>query len=397
MSFLKKVLLFSSVLMLLFTGNMLAQDAANTNIMTSVLNVQKYERAIHIMAMLILGFGFLMVFVKKYGRSALTATFLLVSIAIPVYFLISNIGFLHSTQVLIEKFILSEFAAASLLITAGAVLGRLKMHQYLILGVLFVITYMVNEWIVINGATPLIPVGGFADTGGSIVIHAFGAIFGLSAAFFNTNKDEFDLPIESDATSDRYSMLGSMVLWVFWPSFCSALVAPELIPATVVNVMLALCGSTIATYFISIIKRGKISIADIANASLAGGVAIGSTCDNASPVSAIIIGVLAGCISTLGFAAVQPKLQRGLKLIDTCGVSNLHGFPGLLGGFAALFIVHGINVSYQMTGIIITVVIAFAGGLITGKLISFFGTNPIPYNDEAEFLDAELELDSTII
>lgn len=38
---------------------------------SSILQVQQYDRAIHIMAMLLIGFGFLMVFVKKYGRSAL--------------------------------------------------------------------------------------------------------------------------------------------------------------------------------------------------------------------------------------------------------------------------------------------------------------------------------------
>jgi len=52
-----------------------------------VVDVQKYNRAIHIMAMLLAGFGFLMVFVKKYGRSVLTATYLLVSVAIPLYIL----------------------------------------------------------------------------------------------------------------------------------------------------------------------------------------------------------------------------------------------------------------------------------------------------------------------
>ncbi len=391
MSFLKKFGLVTFLLLVPFGLSLLAEEATNSNTMSAVLNVQKYERAIHIMAMLILGFGFLMVFVKKYGRSALTATFLLVSIAIPTYYILSGWSILRISAVPIEKLIFSEFAAASLLITAGAVLGRLKMHQYLILGVLFVISYMANEFIVINGATILIPVGGFADTGGSIVIHAFGAIFGLSASYFNTSSAQMDIPIEADATSDRYSMLGSMVLWVFWPSFCSALVRPEMIPDTVINVILALCGSTIAAYIISTVKRGKISIADIANASLAGGVAIGSTCDHSSPFSAIVIGLLAGTISTFGFAATQPKMQKTLRLVDTCGVSNLHGFPGLLGGFAALFIVNGINVSYQMTGIIITVIIAFAGGLISGKLIGLFGTSKQPYNDAEEFLDAEYE------
>ena len=34
------------------------------NDLTSVLHVQQYDRAIHIMAMLLIGFGFLMVFVR---------------------------------------------------------------------------------------------------------------------------------------------------------------------------------------------------------------------------------------------------------------------------------------------------------------------------------------------
>jgi len=51
----------------------------------------------------------------------------------------------------IDKFILAEFAAASLLICAGAVLGRLKMIQYMVLGVIFTLTYMLNEWVVVGG------------------------------------------------------------------------------------------------------------------------------------------------------------------------------------------------------------------------------------------------------
>lgn len=384
-------LLFAALILLFLpaTIGVLAQEQLNSNTLNAVLNVQKYERAIHIMAMLILGFGFLMVFVRHYGRSALTATFLLVSISLPVYYALSGIYFLSIPQVPIERLIFAEFAAASLLITAGAVLGRLKMIHYLILGVIFVAFYMLNEWIVINGATTLIPVGGFVDTGGSIVIHAFGAIFGLSAAYFNTRKEHIDIPIEADATSDRYSMLGSMVLWVFWPSFCSALVAPELIPMTIINVIMALCGSTLATYVISTLIRGKISITDMANASLAGGVAIGSTCNQANTIEAMVIGILAGVISTLGFASLQTRMQKLIRLIDTCGVSNLHGLPGLLGGFSAIVVVSGINSSYQLTGIAFTVVLAIAGGSFAGKLISFFGMNKLPYTDSSEFLDAE--------
>lgn len=204
-----------------------------------------------------------------------------------------------------------------------------------------------------------------------------------------TTKKDLEKPIEADATSDRYSVLGSMVLWVFWPSFCAALVPPEAIPHTVVNVFLALCGSTLITYIVSIIIKGKINIAYIANAALAGGVAIGSTCDHASHTTAIFIGVLAGAISTFGFAIIQSKQQKLIKSVDTCGVTNLHGLPGLLGGLAAIPIVSGINVSDQLSGILITIVSSLIFGFLTGKLISLFGYRKVSYIDAEEFEDAD--------
>jgi len=163
--------------LVIFSNVCLAADSLD-----SVVDVQKYNRAIHIMAMLLVGFGFLMVFVKKYGRSALTATFLLVSAAIPFYICINSSGLLGDAKAGIERLILAEFAAASLLICAGVVLGRLKMLQYIILGLLFVPCYMLNEWILLSGGLGLLSNGGFADTGGSILIHAFGAFFGCNGS-----------------------------------------------------------------------------------------------------------------------------------------------------------------------------------------------------------------------
>ncbi len=350
----------------------------------SILEVQQYNRAIHIMAMLLIGFGFLMVFVKKYGRSALTATFLLVSVSLPLYLAFKELGIFEARGE-IEQFILAEFGAASLLIAAGAVLGRIKMYQYLIMGMLFIPFYILNELIVVEDHFHFI--GTIADTGGSIVIHAFGAIFGVSAAVFLSTLKQRETPIEADATSDRYSLLGSMVLWVFWPSFCGALVPAETIPYVVINVFIALSGSTIATYIASVSIRGKINAADIANAALAGGVAIGATFDHATHLEAIIIGAIAGVLSTVGFAVFQEKQEKFHKIVDTCGVSNLHGIPGIFGGLAAIVVVDGLDVSAQLKAIAVTIIIAVVAGLFTGKIISLFGNPDDIYDDEAEFED----------
>jgi ammonium transporter Rh len=185
-----------------------------------------------------------------------------------------------------------------------------------------------------------------------------------------------------------------MVLWVFWPSFCAALVAPADVPQTAVNVILALCGSTLATYFASVKLRGKISAADIANATLAGGVAIGSTCDLALPGAAFAIGILAGLISTFGFAVIQARLTDKAKTVDTCGVLYLHGLPGLFGGIAALFVVTGIDFGAQLTAILVTIVIAAVTGLVSGKVIALLGRRMEPYVDSEEFEgeDGEVEM-----
>ncbi|NJC88440.1 MAG: ammonium transporter [Desulfuromonas sp.] len=380
----RNALLLSTLLVLALCGIAGAGESPGTNL-TELTDVQKYNRAIHIMAMLLVGFGFLMVFVKQYGKSAITATYLLVSVAIPLYFFKDNCIGCGGPESIIDQLILAEFAAASLLICAGAVLGRLKMYQYPLLGALFVPCYCLNEWLVLNGGLGF--VHKFVDTGGSIVIHAFGAIFGLGVAMTMTTSTEYTAAIECDDTSDRYSLLGSMVLWVFWPSFCAALVAPADVPKTAVNVILALCGSTLATYLASVKLRGKISAADIANATLAGGVAIGSVCDLAPPGGAFLIGLLAGALSTFGFAVIQAKITELTKAVDTCGVFYLHGLPGLFGGLTALFVVNGIAPGAQLTGIAITIVLAAVSGLLSGKIIALSGRRTEAYLDTEEFAE----------
>ncbi len=381
-----KYLLPAACALLAMTGVSFATETSSGGELSSIIEVQKYFRSIHIMAMLLMGFGFLMVFVKKYGRSAITATYLLVSVAIPLYFLKDSLGFMGGVDSDIDRLILAEFGAASLLICAGAVLGRLKMAQYMLLGLLFIPFYALNEWILLEGGLGLIEHGRFVDTGGSIVIHAFGALFGIGVAASMTTKKEYETPIEADATSDRFSLLGSMVLWVFWPSFCGALVAPADIPMTIVNVIIALCGSTIATYAASLKLRGKVCVADIANAALAGGVAIGSTCDKVSPLIAFSIGILAGGLSTFGFAVIQDRFQNAIKKIDTCGVLHLHGLPGLFGGLVAMLAVNGISKGAQITGILVTVVLAIVSGLIVGKILSLTGRRTEPYTDDEELI-----------
>jgi len=358
----------------------------------SIQQVQQYSFAIHIMAMLLVGFGFLMVFVKKYGYSAVTGTYLVVAAGIPLYILLRSYGIFGSEVIApqtITALLFAEFAVAAVLISMGAVLGRLQLYQYALLAVLMVPIYVLNEWLVLGNGIGMTK--GFVDTAGSITIHAFGAYFGLGLALMLTTTLQKEQSIETDATSDRFSMLGSMVLWIFWPSFCSAIVKPELVPLTAVNTILALSGATLGTYVLGMIMRkGRTSIADMANAALAGGVAIGATCNAVPPGVAFLIGIIAGSISVIGYVVIQPALEARMKLVDTCGVHNLHGMPGLFGGLIALAVIPGIAVSAQLIGIVITLVLALVGGLIVGVLVKITGSKVVAYEDKVDFDGAEV-------
>lgn len=384
-----KTMLFGFVSLFLLCCGSLVVAAEPASSINEARLVAQYNYTIHILAMLLVGFGFLMVFVRRYGFGATTGTYLVVATGLPLYMLLRANGIFghelnpHS----VDAILYSEFAVATALIAMGAVLGRLRVFQYALLALLIVPAYLLNEWLVLDNASGLTE--GFQDSAGSIVIHAFGAYFGLAMSIVLTTAQQREEPIVSDATSDRFAMLGSMVLWLFWPSFATAIVPFEDMPQTVVNTLLALSGATLSTYFLSThFHKGKTSMVDMANAALAGGVAIGSTCNVVGPTGAFMIGLLAGTLSVIGYVFIQPWLESKLKLIDTCGVHNLHGMPGLLGGLSAIVVVPGIAV-VQLTGIGITLAIAITGGLIAGAIIKATGTTEQAYEDSHEFTHLE--------
>jgi ammonium transporter Rh len=287
----------------------------------------------------------------------------------------------------VKALLFAEFAVAAALIAMGAVLGRLRVFQYALLALFLVPAYLLNEWLVLDNGMGLTE--GFQDTAGSIIIHAFGAYFGLGLSLALTTARQRSQPIESDASSDRFAMLGSMVLWLFWPSFATAIVPFEEMPQTVVNTVLALCGATLSTYFLSTyFHKGKTSMVDMANAALAGGVAIGSTCNIISPTGAFAVGLVAGAVSVIGYVFIQPVLESRFKLVDTCGVHNLHGMPGLLGAIVAMMVVPGIAAA-QFIGIIFSVMLAFIAGLAAGAIIKATGTTHLAYEDSEEFTHVE--------
>ncbi len=367
-----------------------AAECALSPVVSEVQQVAQYNFSIHILAMLLVGFGFLMVFVRRYGYGATTGTYLVVAMGLPLYILLRASGVLCAEPIAastIKALLYAEFAVASALIAMGAVLGRLRVFQYALLALLLVPAYMLNEWLVLDGGLGVTK--GFTDAAGSIIIHAFGAYFGLGLTLAVTTARQRGQAIQADATSDRFAMLGSMVLWLFWPSFCSAIVPLNEMPQTVVNTVLALSGATLSTFALStLLRKGKTSLADMANAALAGGVSIGATCNVVAPAVAFGIGALAGALCVVGYVFVQPALQARFKIVDTCGVHNLHGMPGLLGGLLAIVVVPGVATA-QLIGMAVTLALAVTCGLVAGTLIKLTGTTASAYDDAEGFCDVD--------
>merc|ERR1711879_995116 len=108
--------------------------------------------------------------------------------------------------------------------------------------------------------------------------------------------------------------------------------------------------------------------------TLAGGVSIGATANLVGPFGAIAVGGFAGLLSTWGFVK-SPMFGN----VDTCGISNLHGMPGLFGGvFSALvpmfYVGTGVNTAHQAIGLVGTLVVACVTGAGSGALMKALGT-----------------------
>jgi ammonium transporter Rh len=358
-------------------------------------------------------FGMLMLFLKKYAYSSFTYTLMLSVIVIQWHILVNGFfrnvfeGDWKKIDLSLTNLILADFAAASVLITFGAILGKVtKPAQLVLITLSEVIFYSINEEI---GKELHI-----SDIGGSMVIHAFGAYFGLGVSYVLTTPEaQSHNDNAANYTSDVFSMVGTIFLWIFWPSFNSALAGPYDQERTVINTVLALTASGVASFAASWYLRGekKFDMVDIQNASIAGGVAVGTTANMMlGPVGAQVIGFLAGSLSVSGYVFIQPFLETRFGIFDTCGVHNLHGMPGVLAGIAGIILSgmasysryntygnylavfpydedSGTQLGYQAAFLFITLAISSISGLLTGTIVKKLcgELQPRVYNDDMFF------------
>ena len=370
----------------------------------------KYPFFQDVNVMIFVGFGFLMVFLKNNSWCSIGFNYLIACWAIQIGILFY--GFWHNItdfytdpnhqwhkiELTLMSLLNADFAAGTVLISFGAILGKCSLFQLWVMATFEVFFYCMNESILYN-------ILGIYDIGGSIVIHAFGAFFGLSVALFYQCEEAIEDKSKLNAgnyLSNLVSMVGTLFLFAFWPSFNGALGTGSGMQRSIINTYLSIACSVTASIVVSkFVHGGKLNMEIVLNAALAGGVAVGSAADIiVQPMGAMIAGFITGCISAYGFAFISSFVKKHLRLHDTCGVLNLHGIPGVIGALiSAIVAVRAgdsfgdslnstypfttgrtpqVQAGYQLAGLGICLGIAISTGLLTGFVTSRSYFQPPP-------------------
>ncbi|KAL8197590.1 UNVERIFIED_CONTAM: hypothetical protein K2H54_033799 [Gekko kuhli] len=365
--------------------------------------------------MIFVGFGFLMTFLQRYGFGAVGFNFLLAAFGIQWALLMQ--GWFHTYEngkivIGVQSLIGADFCVGSVCIAFGAILGKVSPVQVLIMTLFQVTLFSVNEYILLD----LLHV---KDAGGSMTIHTFGAYFGLTvtAILYRPNLDQTKDKQGSVYHSDLFSMIGTLFLWMYWPSFNSAISNHgDAQHRAVINTYCSLAACVLTTVAFSSVleKKGRLNMVHIQNATLAGGVAVGTAAEMMlAPYGSLIVGFICGIVSTVGFVFVTPFLESKLHIQDTCGIHNLHAMPGLIGGIVGAAtaaaategiygtegcgdldyttgtrLIHAFDFSgayvnrtpsvqggFQAAGIAVSLAMALVGGAIVGGILKlpFFG------------------------
>lgn len=352
-------------------------QSAATTVNDQTAELFQFHRGQDVFFMMML-VAFLMLFIRRYEWGVALASLLVFATVFPLYVL-AQTG-IFGAELGIEVIIGGAFAAITLVIGIGVFLGHISTISYLIVGVLFVPSYMILEWFLFDF------LDGVLDAGGSILVHMFAAYWGLGLILGLRNKAVNNEPAATSVHSVSFVWLASMLLMVLWPSFVTALLPPEDVIPGMLNTYLAMVGSILITYVLLWGLKRTIDPLVFTYAILSGGVAIGATVDLASPLQSWIIGLVAGAVSTLSFLYLDEWLRGKTGVWDTMGVHNLHGVPGIVGGLAP--IVLGLAGGSQAIAVVGTLVIGVVLGMLVGLILKIM-PKPTKMLDDAEAFPAE--------
>ena len=288
------------------------------------------------------------------------------------------------------------FAATAATIVSGAMAERTKFTGYLTysLFVSAIIYPIFGSWAwggLFHGGGWLEKLG-FIDFAGSTVVHSVGGWTALAGAIVlgprlgKYGKDGRIKPILGH--NIPLAALGVFILWLGWFGFNpgSTTAANTDIAMIFVNTNLAAAAGAVLAMFTTWMKFGKPDAGMSLNGALAGLVAITSPCASVSPLSAVIIGAIAGIIVVFSVVFFD-----WIKVDDPVGAISVHGVNGAWGTLAAgIFNMGGTSatiIGVQVLGIGTCFVWTFCTAFILFKVIDKTIGLRVSPEEEAQGLD----------
>nr|XP_004545420.2 ammonium transporter Rh type B-like [Maylandia zebra] len=338
------VLVFEVIIIALYAVFVTYDDDTNAKLQNNETSPMEnslyrdYPYFADVQVMIFIGFGCLLAFFRFYGFGGMVFNFLTATFAIQWAILMQGFfqfyydGKIHLGVI---NLVNAEFACAVVLISFGAVLGKTSPVQLLVMASLEIPIFAVTEWAVLQYIR-------INDAGGTILIHIFACYFGLGVTFmlYRPSLNDGHAKEITSYHSDILSVMGTLFLWVFWPSFNSALTFKgDDQHRAILHTFIGLSSSTITAFALSALfnKRGKLTMADIQNVTLAGGVTVGASVDMMiSPVAAYALGVMGCTACFFGYKYLTPFMAYRMKIQDQCGIHNLHGLTGIISATAGI-------------------------------------------------------------
>ncbi|XP_008071259.1 blood group Rh(CE) polypeptide isoform X1 [Carlito syrichta] len=330
-----------------------------------------------------LGLGFLTSSLRRHGWSSVAFSLFMLALGVQWAVLLDVfLSKLFPGKMVIKLYSvqLASLSATSVLISACAVLGKANLVQLMVMVLVEVTAFGTMRMISLLVLQ--------ADDRMSVMhIHVFAAYFGLMVAWcLSRPLPKGTKEKDKTATSPSlFAMLGTLFLWMFWPSFNSALLDNEKERKNAVfNTYYALAVSAVTATSVSALThpQGKINMTHIHNAILAGGVAVGASCHLILwPFLAMVLGLVAGLISIGGAKCLPVCFNHVLGTHDTSGVHYTFGLPGLLGGIVYIVLVMlqvtwtknsmiGYRVLIDTGALSLAMAMGLVSGLLTGLLLN---------------------------
>ncbi len=224
------------------------------------------------------------------------------------------------------------FAAITLIIMAGALLGRMNFKAWMVFVPLWLtFSYTVGAFSLWGGGW--LQTMGVIDYSGGYVIHLSAGIAGFVAAAMVGPRLARDR--ENFQPNNVLMMLvGAGILWLGWNGFNGGdpYAASRDAGVAVLNTNVATAMSLLVWTMMDIWYFKKPSVIGAVQGMITGLVAITPAAGVVSGYGALIIGIFSGLIPWISMNIAGKRLSLFRKIDDTLGVFHTHAMAGLLGG-----------------------------------------------------------------